>query len=145
LEGIESFVLSGVSAKMFEIGIISIVVLAIGYWVTLWLMARHNDVLHGDFVHADDGMEAAERPDPLLAGRPPFPPKPVMRRSAVPPVAANAAGARPAAVRPAPAGTPSTHSSPASSAPSSPRANRTDTLQALLASIKRDLKDASQL
>jgi hypothetical protein len=33
----------------------------------------------------------------------------------------------------------------ASAAPSSPPADRSDTLQALLASIKRDLKDASQL
>ena len=61
------------------------------------------------------------------------------------PVAANPARARSAAVRPTPAGTSSTHSSFASSAPSPPRADRTDTLQALLASLKRDLKDASQL
>ena len=44
---------------MFEIGVISIVVLAVGYWVTLWLMGRHDDVLDGDFVHAEQGPNLA--------------------------------------------------------------------------------------
>ena len=44
---------------MFEVGVISIVVLAVGYWVTLWLMGRHDDVLHGDFVHAEEGPDSA--------------------------------------------------------------------------------------
>ena len=125
---------------MFEIGIISIVVLAVGYWVTLWLMARHDDVLHGDFVHAEDGTEA-----PALRNQPfadaPFPPKPVVGRPRLQPVTANRASL--AAAKHAPAGVASTPSPSASSVPR--RANRDDTLQALLASIKRDLKDASQL
>ena len=157
--------LSGVCAKMFEIGIISIILLAVGYWVTLWLMGRHNDVLHGDFVHAEDGTEAPEPSDRLFANRPPFPPKPVIkqpvvnqpainqpairrpaiRRPAIPPATADPASARRAAAQPAPAGTPSTPSLSASSASSLSRTDRTDTLQTLLASIKRDLKDASQL
>ena len=123
---------------MFEVGIISIIVLAVGYWVTLWLMRRHDDVLHGDFVHAEDGAEALVRPDPSLPPRPPFPPKPEIKRRkarlAPMPV-------KPAADSPAPAearaGQPST-------APTS-LSERSDTLQSLLASIKRDLKDASQL
>src|ERR1700749_2988195 len=66
---------------MFEIGVISIVVLAVGYWVTLWLMGRHDDVLHGDFVHEEDVSGASAPADqPLPAGpaypaKPPFPPK----------------------------------------------------------------------
>ena len=129
---------------MFEIGIISIIVLAAGYWVTLWLMSRHDDVLHGDFVHADDTLELPE-PSDQPAERRPFPPRPVIRRPAAPRAAINGVGARSAAAKPVPAAMPSTSSPAAPSAPASPRADRTETLQALLASIKRDLKDASQL
>jgi hypothetical protein len=81
---------------MFELGIFCVIVLAIGYWVALWLMGRHDDVLHGDFIHADEGP-----------------------------------GAAPAA-------------SPASSLPQG-RPDGSDALQSLLASIKRDLKDAAQI
>ena len=121
---------------MFEIGIISIIALAVGYWVTLWLMGRHDDVLHGDFVHAEE----PPLPDPPVADRPPFPPKPVIRRA---PAVVYPVAAKPAAARSAPAGTPSAPAPTPSAL--SPRADRTETLQALLASIKRDLKDASQL
>ena len=113
---------------MFEIGIISIIVLAVGYWITLWLMGRHDDVLHGDFVHAEDAAEALARPDVSLPARPPFPPKPVIERRKA---------------RPAPAASPAP-AERASPAPA-PLSERSDTLQSLLASIKRDLKDASQL
>ena len=76
---------------MFEISIFSVIVLAVGYWVVLWLMGRHDDVLHGDFVRAEAGPEA------------------------VPPTL------------------------PA------PRADSAESLQSLLTSIKRDLKDAAQI
>ena len=76
---------------MFEVAIFCVIVLAIGYWVALWLLGRHDDVLHGDFVHPEQGSE------------------------------------------PAPS-----HFPPA-------RADSSDTLESLLASIKRDLKDAAQL
>jgi hypothetical protein len=130
---------------MFEIGVISIVVLAVGYWVTLWLMGRHDDVLHGDFVHEEDVSGASATADrPLPAGsafpsRPPFPPKPaVTRRSAVtPPAAIKPTRATPLSVQ-APR--------PAQAPPPTPTlSERSDTLQTLLASIKQDLKDASQL
>jgi hypothetical protein len=104
---------------MFEIGIISIIVLAVGYWVTLWLMGRRDDVLHGDFVHAEPATDAAAGPS-------------ILKASIV----------EPAAVRPAPA-EPLHTARPASPTPSLPE--RSDTLQALLAAIKQDLKDASQL
>jgi hypothetical protein len=131
---------------MFEVGIISIIVLAVGYWVTLWLMGRHDDVLHGDFVHAEDGAEAFVRPDPSRPARPPFPPKPVIKRpearlAPVNPVAANPVAARPAAAGAAPT---EAHAEQPLPAPA-PLSERSDTLQSLLASIKRDLKDASQL
>lgn len=124
---------------MLEISIISIIVLAVGYWVTLWLMGRHDDVLHGDFVHEEEGAEASVAADQLLhAGptfppRPPFPPKPVVtRRSAI---------TSSAAIKPRPA-TPLAAQAPP---PTPALSERSDTLQTLLASIKRDLKDASQL
>jgi len=122
---------------MFEIGVICIVVLAVGYWATLWLMGRHEDVLHGDFIHAEQGTEAAA-PPPLSRSfpvKPPFPVRPPAKPSGVKP-----AGVEPAAVKPVAAEAPS-----ASPVPSSLPADRSDRLQALLASIKRDLKDASQL
>jgi len=120
---------------MFEIGVISIVVLAVGYWVTLWLMGRHDDVLHGDFVHAEDGRETGAAPPfpaQTFSPHPPFPKKPQIKPAA----------ARPASIKPAPSKRlPATPSQAAT--PTSPE--QSDTLQMLLASIKRDLKDASQL
>jgi hypothetical protein len=131
---------------MFEAGIISIIVLAVGYWVTLWLMGRHDDVLHGDFVHAEDGADGPAFANPTFPARPPFPPKPVIKRAsagpaAVKPVAVKPAAGKPPAAKATPIGTPHAqpHAAPAASS------ERSDTLQALLASIKRDLKDASQL
>jgi hypothetical protein len=138
---------------MFEVGIISIVVLAVSYWVTLWLMSRHDDVLHGDFVHAEDGDQASPRPDPLLPVRPSFPPKPVIKRRAISPAAVKRAAIRPVAakpdvVKPAAMKAAPTETWPAQPSPApapSTSSERLDTLQSLLASIKRDLKDASQL
>jgi hypothetical protein len=43
---------------MFELIIFCVIALAIGYWATLFLMGRREDVLHGDFV------EGKERPEP---------------------------------------------------------------------------------
>ena len=125
---------------MIEIGIISIIVLAVGYWVTLWLMGRHDDVLHGDFVHGEPEAETAVLPDQPFPARPPFPAKPVFPSKPV-----KAATVKSAMVKPA-AATASAKALPTQSA-SAPAAfsERSDTLQSLLASIKRDLKDASQL
>jgi hypothetical protein len=117
---------------MLEIGIISIIVLAVGYWVTLWLMGRHDDVLHGDFVHAEQGADAPAFADQRFPARPPFPVKPPAR----------SVGSRPVGVKLNPAETLPVQplSAPAPTLP-----ERSDTLQTLLASIKQDLKDASQL
>jgi hypothetical protein len=61
---------------MFELGIFCVIVLAVGYWATLWLMGRHDDVLHGKFVHPEQGLDAADGAAPMPA-LPPFPPRPV--------------------------------------------------------------------
>jgi hypothetical protein len=89
---------------MFEISIFCVIVLAIGYWVALWLMGRHDDVLHGDFVQGEQASRSVS--------------------------AASAVSAAPVI--------------PAKLSP--PRlASNADTLQSLLTSIKRDLKDAAQI
>ena len=123
---------------MIEIGVISIVVLAVGYWVTLWLMGRHDDVLHGDFVHAEGGAELSAAADPSFPSRSPFPSKPVIPATSSPTSPSGASSSPVKAIppprRPAPV-----------QAPAPALSERSDTLQTLLASIKQDLKDASQL
>ena len=52
---------------MFEFSILCVIALAIGYWVTLWLMGRHDDVLHGDFVHSESRPEPPPAPLPTAA------------------------------------------------------------------------------
>lgn len=132
---------------MLEIGVLSIVVLAVGYWVTLWLMGRHDDVLHGDFVHHELGADAAATsifPAKPLS-RPPLSAKPFPEKS----FPAKPAAIKPVAANPVPAKSVAARSARPLRAPplptSLPRSERLDTLQSLLASIKRDLKDASQL
>jgi hypothetical protein len=89
---------------MFEIGIFCIILLAVGYWATLWTMGRREDVLHGQFVQAEPPAE------------------PVPEPAAAPP------SAKPLASAP----------------PAKPSANA-ESLQSLLVSIKRELKDAAQM
>jgi hypothetical protein len=55
---------------MFEISILCVIALAVGYWVALWLIGRHDDVLHGDFVHPERRPEPPAAPLPAAhAGR----------------------------------------------------------------------------
>ena len=42
-----------------EIGILVFLVLAFGYWATLWIMGRRDDVLHGQFVEFEGEDELA--------------------------------------------------------------------------------------
>jgi hypothetical protein len=145
---------------MFEIGIISIIVLAVGYWVTLWLMGRRDDVLHGDFVRAEPGADVvaeAEFPASPFPQRPSFPAKPkvvgplvepAVTKPSSEPVGFKSSAAlglvdvTPAEVKRAPVEQPPA-SPPSATTPAF--SDRSERLQALLASIKRDLKDASQL
>ena len=90
---------------MFEISIFCVIVLAIGYWVALWLMGRHDDVLHGDFVQTELGPEPVATPSQPASSQ---------RRL-----------------------------SQSTSQPMRP--DRAESLQSLLAAIKRDLKDAAQI
>ena len=57
------------AAMMLEITICCVIVFAVGYWATLWLAGRREDVLHGQFVELEAQAEAA------LAAMPAPPPK----------------------------------------------------------------------
>ncbi|MCA1498001.1 MULTISPECIES: hypothetical protein [unclassified Bradyrhizobium] len=59
---------------MLEIGIFCVILLAVGYWATMFIMGRRDDVIHGKFVHAEDEGEFA----PAAMPAPPlFPKRPV--------------------------------------------------------------------
>jgi hypothetical protein len=66
---------------MFEIGIFCVILLAVGYWMTLWTMGRREDVLHGQFVQVEHHAEPAPAP---AAAPPPAPPaKPLANADAL--------------------------------------------------------------
>lgn len=67
---------------MLEIGIFCVILLAAGYWATMFVMGRHDDVIHGKFVHSEDDGAFTQ---PAM---PPFPKRPIK--------AAQSAGAAPA-------------------------------------------------
>ena len=47
---------------MFEIGIFGVILLAVGYWMVLWIMGRRDDVLHGHFVEPEPVSATASAP-----------------------------------------------------------------------------------
>ena len=102
---------------MLEIGIFCVILLAAGYWATMFVMGRRDDVIHGKFVHSED--EAAFTQAPMPA-RPPFPKRPVK-------------AAQPAHVQPAQAQPEMVEARPVSSA----------ALESLLAAIQQDLKSVA--
>lgn len=60
---------------MLEIGIFCVILLAAGYWAAMFVMGRHDDVIHGKFVHSEDDGEIAQAAIPTPP--PPFPKRPV--------------------------------------------------------------------
>jgi hypothetical protein len=64
---------------MFEIGIFCVILLAAGYWTTLFVMGRRDDVIHGKFVHSEDEPDTAvpAMPASAMPIPPPFPKRPV--------------------------------------------------------------------
>lgn len=58
---------------MLEISIFCVILLAAGYWATMFVMGRHDDVIHGKFVHSEDEGAFTQAPMPT----PPFPKRPV--------------------------------------------------------------------
>ena len=99
---------------MLEIGIFCVILLAAGYWAAMYVMGRHDDVIHGKFVHSEDEGTFVQ---PRMPTPPPrFPNRPVK-------------AAEPAKIIPA---------NDAASAPVSSEA-----LQSLLAAIQQDLKSVA--
>ena len=47
---------------MFELGIFCVLLLAAGYWATMWTIGRRDDVLHGKFVEAEPETEPEAEP-----------------------------------------------------------------------------------
>jgi hypothetical protein len=63
---------------MLEIGIFSLIVLAVSYWAILWVMGRREDVLHGEFVKGEaEPGESVRTTFPGPSVRPVFPARPV--------------------------------------------------------------------
>jgi hypothetical protein len=128
---------------MFEISIFCVILLAISYWVVLFLMGRREDVLHGEFVNADASADEAVRPESVqpepvrsvFPERPVFPKKPVIAEKTViagKPAITEIPVQAMAATEPARAATPEQP------------AFRPERLESLLNSIKQDLNQLVQ-
>jgi hypothetical protein len=99
---------------MLEIGIFCVILLAAGYWVAMYVMGRHDDVIHGKFVHSEDEGTYVQ---PMMPTPPPrFPNRPV--KTSEPARMSSANGAAPATVT-------------------------SEALQSLLAAIQQDLKSVA--
>lgn len=98
---------------MLEIGIFCVILLAAGYWTAMYVMGRHDDVIHGKFVHSEDEGEFARPAMPTPP--PPFPKRPV-KAAQVASVPANDTVAKPV---------------------------DSEALQSLLAAIQQDLKSVA--
>jgi hypothetical protein len=65
---------------MLEISVFCVILLAAGYWTTMFVMGRRDDVIHGKFVHAEE--ESGFTPAAMPAA-PPFPKRPVKAEKSV--------------------------------------------------------------
>lgn len=98
---------------MLEIGVFCVILLAAGYWVAMFVMGRHDDVIHGKFVHSEEGdLGQPAMPVPP----PPFPKRPVKATRIASDQLANATAAKPV---------------------------NSEALQSLLAAIQQDLKSVA--
>jgi hypothetical protein len=98
---------------MLELVVFCVILVAAGYWATMFVMGRRDDVIHGKFVHTEDAGTFAQSAMPTPTS--PFPKRPVK-------------AVRPASVQPA-----NTGAKPVNS----------DALQSLLAAIQQDLKSVA--
>ena len=98
---------------MLEISVFCVILLAAGYWVAMFVMGRHDDVIHGKFVRSEEDGDFAR---PAMPAPPPFPKRPVKAAQPVRQPPANDLSARPV---------------------------NSDALQSLLAAIQQDLKSVA--
>jgi hypothetical protein len=130
---------------MFEISIFCVILLAVSYWVVLFLMGRREDVLHGEFVKADAPADEAVRSEaaqPVFPDRSAsvtFPEKPVFPAKPV-------IGPKPVVEKPVIAGKPvqADITKPVRAAASEQPAFRPERMESLLNSIKQDLNQLVQ-
>ncbi|MET4799457.1 hypothetical protein [Bradyrhizobium sp. LB11.1] len=99
---------------MLEIGIFCVILLAAGYWAAMYVMGRHDDVIHGKFVHSEDE-------GPLVRVPMPTPPPRFPNRAAK--------AAEPTSMTPA--------------NDAAARSVTSEALQSLLAAIQQDLKSVA--
>ncbi|QDF37421.1 hypothetical protein FJN17_07450 [Bradyrhizobium symbiodeficiens] len=99
---------------MLEIGVFCVILLAAGYWTAMFIMGRHDDVIHGKFVHVDEEGDLTRPALPALP--PPFPKRPVKAAQPVRQPPANDPAAKPVS---------------------------SEALQSLLAAIQQDLKSVA--
>jgi hypothetical protein len=135
---------------MFEIGVFAFILFALGYWATLFIMGRREDVLHGQFVEAEPELAGAGASVAFLQPLAP----PMRKAELISPVAPvpPAVIAEPAVV-PAPVSAPSVEQAivPSDSASATAAASAAttssdaDAWDSLLASLKLELKNAAQI
>lgn len=99
---------------MLEISVFCIILLAAGYWTAMFIMGRHDDVIHGKFVRVDQEGDIARPAMP--ASPPPFPKRPVKATQSVGQPPANDLAAKPVS---------------------------SEALQSLLVAIQQDLKSVA--
>ncbi|QPF88127.1 hypothetical protein IC762_15380 [Bradyrhizobium genosp. L] len=58
---------------IFEAVLFGIILLAVGYWVTMFVMGRRDDVLHGHFVQQELDTGPVRRVAPRAASHAPAP------------------------------------------------------------------------
>lgn len=130
---------------MFEIGIFSVIVLAVSYWAILWVMGRREDVLHGEFVKADgqpgEPVRAA-RPKPTV--RPVFPDRSAVADRVAIPERSTIADRSEIPDRVANTDRPLFPETHVPATAPEPTAFRPERLEQLLASIKQDLNQLVQ-
>ena len=102
---------------MLEISVFCVILLAAGYWATMFVMGRRDDVIHGKFVHIEDEGDLPRSAMP--APPPPFPKRPVK------------------------AGQPVRQSPANVSAKAEAKPVNSEALQSLLAAIQQDLKSVA--
>ncbi|MDD1528264.1 hypothetical protein C7U92_26460 [Bradyrhizobium sp. WBOS7] len=95
---------------MLEISVFCVMLLAAGYWTTMFIMGRRNDVIHGKFVHVDEEGDLTRS---AMPAPPPFPKRPVKPVQPARQPSANELAAKPV---------------------------NSEALQSLLAAIQQDLK-----
>ena len=99
---------------MLEVGIFCVILLAASYWAAMYVMGRHDDVIHGKFVHSEDEGTFVQ---PRMPTPPPrFPNRAVKAAEPTRTLPANGTAARPVS---------------------------SEALQSLLAAIQQDLKSVA--